>query len=78
MAEVALGLARAAEAMEGEVVGWDVELVETEGEVVEMAGQVAEIEMEVVTDTMEAEAVETATEVAWKGVAALGARQEAE
>ena len=61
MAEVALGLARAAEAMEGE-----------------MEGQVAEMEMEVVTDTMEAEAVETATEVAWKGVAALGARQEAE
>ena len=48
MAEVALGLARAAEAMEG------------------------------VTDTVEAEAVETATEGAWKGVAALGARQEAE
>jgi len=43
-----------------------------------MEGQVAEMEMEVVTDTMEAEAVETATEVAWKGVAALGARQEAE
>ena len=48
------------------------------GELVEMERQVAEMEMEVVTDTMEAEAVETATEVAWKGVAALGARQEAE
>lgn len=48
------------------------------GELVEMERQVAEMEMEVVTDTMEAEAVETATEVARKGVAALGARQEAE
>jgi hypothetical protein len=49
-----------------------------EGEAEAMEGEAEAMEMEVVTDTMEAEAVETAAEVAWKGVAALGARQEAE
>ena len=37
------------------------------GAAARVAGQVAEIEMEVVTDTMEAEAVKTATEDRWQG-----------